>query len=126
MTFESSPTYAEKASLAPIRVRKRPVIVNAMYFSGGAAQATSIIDWILLNEGTATWSEAYETFEINLNGDYGDESDTETVPGQPEHLSVRTIEGTMRAVVGTWVIQGVEGEFHVCDPGIFRQTYDHI
>lgn len=41
-------------------------------------------------------------------------------------LSIDTREGTMRADVGDWVIQGVKGELYPCKPDIFAATYDLV
>lgn len=41
-----------------------------------------------------------------------------------EGLSIRTLEGTMLASPGDWIIKGVQGEFYPCKPDIFEQTYD--
>lgn len=41
-----------------------------------------------------------------------------------EPMLIQTLEGTMRAEKGDWVIRGVEGEFYPCKPGIFLKTYD--
>jgi hypothetical protein len=39
-------------------------------------------------------------------------------------LDIKTLEGTMRASVGDWVIQGVKGELYPCKPDIFAATYE--
>ena len=41
-----------------------------------------------------------------------------------EHLRIRTLEGTMRAEVGDYIIKGVQGEFYPCKPDIFAATYE--
>lgn len=41
-----------------------------------------------------------------------------------EWIDIPTLEGTMRADLGDWIIRGVEGEFYPCKPGIFAKTYD--
>lgn len=48
------------------------------------------------------------------------------LPGYEEHLAIdiETLEGVMRADPGDYVIQGVQGEFYPCKPGIFRETYE--
>lgn len=38
--------------------------------------------------------------------------------------SVETLEGTMKASPGDWIIEGVQGEFYPCKDDIFRATYD--
>ena len=39
-------------------------------------------------------------------------------------LSIRTLEGVMKADVGDWIIQGVAGELYPCKPDIFAATYE--
>ena len=41
-------------------------------------------------------------------------------------LSIHTLEGTMHASVGDYIIKGVRGELYPCKPDIFKQTYDPI
>jgi hypothetical protein len=37
---------------------------------------------------------------------------------------INTLEGTMRAEVGDWIITGVNGEQYPCKPDIFCKTYE--
>jgi hypothetical protein len=39
-------------------------------------------------------------------------------------LDIKTLEGSMRANVCDWVIQGVKGELYPCRPDIFAATYE--
>lgn len=39
-------------------------------------------------------------------------------------IFIHTLEGTMKACVGDWIIKGVNGEFYPCKPDIFAQTYE--
>lgn len=41
-------------------------------------------------------------------------------------LIITTLEGTMRASVGDWIIKGVKGEFYPCKPDIFEKTYEPV
>lgn len=41
-------------------------------------------------------------------------------------LSILTLEGTMTANTGDYIIRGVKGEFYPCKPDIFEQTYEEI
>jgi hypothetical protein len=41
-------------------------------------------------------------------------------------LSIVTLEGTMVASVGDWIIKGVSGELYPCKPDIFDLTYEAI
>ncbi len=41
-------------------------------------------------------------------------------------IYIETLEGTMEAVNGDWIIKGVQGEFYPCKPDIFAQTYEPV
>jgi hypothetical protein len=84
----------------PQRFRKKPVTVDAMHWDGYPVTATVIIDWMLANGGTARYHDG------------------------PSALSIDTLEGTMTAVPGDWVIRGVAGEFYPCREDVFAETYE--
>ena len=42
--------------------------------------------------------------------------------GKP-FLMISTLEGEMKANIGDWIIQGVQGEIYPCKDDIFKQTY---
>lgn len=42
------------------------------------------------------------------------------------YLEIKTLEGTMRADHGDWVIRGVKGEIYPCKPDIFAATYEPV
>lgn len=39
-------------------------------------------------------------------------------------INIKTLEGTMLAMPGDWIITGVKGEVYPCKPDIFAATYD--
>lgn len=41
-------------------------------------------------------------------------------------LRIATLEGTMVASTGDWIIKGVKGEIYPCKPDIFEATYDLV
>jgi hypothetical protein len=41
-------------------------------------------------------------------------------------LEIKTLEGTMYALPGDWIITGVNGEKYPCKPDIFAKTYEAI
>lgn len=41
-------------------------------------------------------------------------------------IAIKTLEGTMFAGLGDYVICGVKGEFYPCKPDIFDATYDLV
>lgn len=90
-----------------MRYRKKPVVIEARQWSGSAVEATPIIDWILEGGGTARY------VDYDQHGQSDDPS-----------IHVDTLEGTMHASPGDWIIRGVEGEFYPCKPDIFAATYE--
>ena len=40
--------------------------------------------------------------------------------------SIDTLEGTMTASLGDYIIRGVKGELYPCKPDIFAATYDAV
>ncbi len=81
------------------RFRKKPVEIDAWLFDGSwksAAHLTTMSQNI-------TWS------------DYGG-----------GRISIATLEGTMEAIPGDYIIRGVKGEFYPCKPDIFSETYDAV
>lgn len=43
-----------------------------------------------------------------------------------DNLFIDTLEGTMEAKKGDYIIKGVKGEFYPCKPEIFEATYEVI
>lgn len=91
-------------TITPFTVRKRPIVVHALRFNGGAKNASTIMDWIASCDGEARWHEATED--------------------RVELLFIDTLEGTVSARVGDWVLQGVHGEFYPVNAQIFAETYE--
>ncbi|MEU3161998.1 hypothetical protein ACPCAJ_21175 [Streptomyces griseoincarnatus] len=94
------------------KYRKRPVEIEAEQWDGTAEGATRIVDWILSHGSTATYTCS--------NPERCAEHDGDT----PHSIAIRTLEGTMRADLGDWIIRGVQGEFYPCKPDIFATTYE--
>jgi hypothetical protein len=44
--------------------------------------------------------------------------------GDAPYFTIKTLEGTMRADAGDWIIRGVKGELYPCKPDIFAETYE--
>lgn len=43
-----------------------------------------------------------------------------------EKVFINTLEGTMTASIGDYIIKGVKGEFYPCKPDIFEQIYYEV
>lgn len=82
-----------------MRFRKKPVVIEAWPFDGSWGTARIIVG---MND-KISWS------------DYGG-----------GRLSIETLEGTMEAMPGDWIIKGVKGEFYPCKPDIFTVSYDAV
>ena len=41
-------------------------------------------------------------------------------------ISIQTLEGTMLASIGDYIIKGVAGELYPCKPDIFEKTYEKV
>lgn len=54
----------------------------------------------------------------------------QTGGGKAKHdhtdIYIDTLEGTMCASVGDFIIKGVQGEFYPCKPDIFEKTYEKV
>lgn len=40
------------------------------------------------------------------------------------YIEIKTLEGTMTASEGDWIIKGIKGEFYPCKPDIFEASYE--
>lgn len=92
------------------KYRKKPVVIEAMKWSGAAESATPIIEWALDGGATITYhcpDEVSCAAEVHM-------------------LRVLTLEGPMLASPGDWIIRGVGGEFYPYKPDIFAKTYDEV
>jgi hypothetical protein len=84
--------------------RKKPVEVEAFRFDWeGEILFTELPEWAV---------EAFNKRKLSLVG-----SNT---------LAVMTLEGTMYATRGDWIIRGVEGELYPCKDSIFKKTYEKV
>ena len=84
--------------------RKRPVTVHAMQFAGGIDSYLEIVE--SLRELNVTVAD-----ELRF-----------TTP----ILLVPTLEGTMAANPGDWIVVGVQGEVYPVKPDIFAAIYDEV
>lgn len=81
------------------KFRKKPVEIEAVRWEGGMAAFETVLEW------------------------GGGERTVSTLDGQ---LFIETLEGTMCANIGDWIIRGVQGEIYPCKPDIFEATYDLV
>jgi hypothetical protein len=92
--------------------RKKPVIIEAFQFYMlspyvGGMDGPAMADYICDN---------YDCGIPDINAAYIVD----------DKLMIETLEGTMTADEGDWIIKGVKGEFYPCKPDIFYATYEPV
>jgi hypothetical protein len=88
------------------RYRKKPVEIEAMQFVG-LDSYMAIVDWYKATTVSTLSAEEALSFRMPI-------------------MLIATLEGTMAANPGDWIIRGVKGEFYPCKPDIFAATYEEV
>lgn len=83
------------------RYRKKPVVIDAVCWQP-EAKPSDLPIWL--------WGE------IGMRPELFDEA--------TGVLTIRTLEGDMKANPGDYIIRGVKGELYPCKPDIFDETYE--
>ena len=83
----------------------KSLVIAAALLIAGSANAQK---W---SEGKVYASPVLEPSENNPKGCY---------------WQIDTLEGTMTATPGDYIIKGVQGEFYPCKPDIFEKTYEKV
>lgn len=93
-----------------MKFRKKPIVIEAMKTDGTTATANKIRAW------SHDVLKDHWTHDGNLVGE-----NKPTVA-----FNIPTLEGTMLAEPGDWIIRGIKGEFYPCKPDIFEATYEPV
>lgn len=88
-----------------MKVRKKPVEVEVVKFLGVDQGFEERPDWLL--------KAIYMDEKIRFFG-------------TADKLDIDTLEGTMQASKGDYIIKGVNGELYSCKPDVFNKTYDIV
>ncbi|WBA81926.1 hypothetical protein [Endozoicomonas sp. GU-1] len=88
------------------KYKKKPIVVEAFKFEGTAEQHTP---------DRFSEAEQNQTVRVHWASPSG-YLDSECV--------IKTLEGTMTAYEGDYIIKGVKGELYPCKPDIFEATYE--
>lgn len=83
--------------MSAMRYRKKPVVIEAVCLDGSLLE------------------DAFAAF-------LGDQ----LVEFDEFGVDIPTLEGTMHANLGDWIIKGVKGELYPCKPDIFEATYEPV
>lgn len=87
-----------------MKFRKKPVVIEAVQWNG--SNTKEVEDFA--RDSARVFKAVYPS------------DNPKTVP----YIDIYTLEGTMRASVGDYIIKGVNGEFYPCKPDIFEKTYE--
>jgi hypothetical protein len=85
-----------------VRFRKKPVEIEAVHWTGH-----NFGDLVILEEGCDQEKHIVRTDSYGC-------------------VSIQTLEGTMLAKPGDWIMRGVKGELYPCKDEIFRATYEEV
>lgn len=92
--------------------RKKPVTIEAVQYLG----IENLEEVLAFTGKHPIWDKYFTSME-----DY-----KEFVATHGETFKIKTLEGSMLAKPGDWIIRGVAGEFYPCKPDIFEQTYEKV
>lgn len=92
-----------------MKYRKKPIIVEAVQFTGNNESEIRDFCTITIENGMKS---RFVTYEHPLLSE--------------PCIQIHTLEGVMTAQTGDWIIKGVKGEVYPCKPDIFEQTYERI
>lgn len=85
-----------------MKFRKKPVVIEAI-----------------------RWDEKKATFELLKSmGMEPSAFISHEIEDYIRNLRISTLEGSITASYGDWIIKGVKGEFYPCKPDIFEMTYE--
>lgn len=80
------------------KYRKKPIVIEAIQYDGNNAQQIML-------------QFALPSICDDLFG---------------ETLEIETLEGTMTASKGDYIIKGIKGELYPCKPDIFEASYEEV
>ncbi|MFF4026971.1 hypothetical protein ACFYY5_29385 [Nocardia elegans] len=104
--------------MTPQKYKKRPVEIEAEHLS--SLNGERITEWINANGGTARLGVIKWIYDRDTDTRKPYDGDN------PLWIEIETLEGTMTANVGDWIIRGVAGEFYPCRSDVFAQTYEAV
>lgn len=90
-------------------------------------------DMDILNKEEKEWLEQFD--DIPIDDIYKEDSQVKKYRKKPiiveayianEEEYIKTLEGTMKADKGDYIITGVKGEKYPCKPDVFKETYEEV
>lgn len=89
------------------KFRKKPVVIEARKVGNNVGDMVEVAEWAGGRFSSVRIGDVWSDEMIGI-------------------VEIPTLEGTMRANIGDWVIKGVNGEFYPCKDDIFQKTYDPV
>ena len=91
------------------KYRKKPVVIEAVQWTG--ENLAEVLAFTGKHPDWDKWFDSFEQYEdyVRVDGSV---------------FKIKTLEGTMAASPGDWIIKGVNGEFYPCKPDVFAATYE--
>ena len=83
-----------------MKYRKKPVVIEAVQYHIAETNKAEILEFMKATQYAEDFSEL--------------------------GITIKTLEGVMKATPGDWIIKGVKGEFYPCKPDIFEATYEKV
>ena len=83
-----------------MKYRKKPIVIEAVQWTG--LNPEDVHAFVNLGCTNGRVGEICQGFDINIH----------------------TLEGTMKADVGDFIVRGTKGELYPCKPDIFAATYE--
>ena len=85
------------------KFRKKPVVIDAWCFDGSFESVAPVMSdprVILVDRATDA--------------------------GLSNQIDIHTLEGTMTADTGDWIVRGIKGEIYPVKPDVFAETYEPV
>ncbi len=99
-----------------MKFRKKPVIIEAVIWTGFNLEEV----YEFMHPEEDPLQEQFKDPEyIGFFANYEENVKT-------NGLEIKTLEGTMKANVGDYIIKGVNGEYYPCKPDIFVKSYEEV
>ena len=95
------------------KYRKKPVVIEAIQLQNTEESISNILRFM------------GQKVELKTDIDHEKFSDY-CYHIKDKGLDIHTLEGTMKASIGDFIIKGVNGEFYPCKPDIFEKTYERV
>lgn len=84
-----------------MKYRKNSIVVEAIQWDG-------------------TTESKYELFN------WGNRSNFTPMRLKGDKVEIDTLKGTITASIGDFIVKGVNGEFYLCKPSIFKETHEEV